>query len=73
MDDINIPKYDLSKGSPHVSPELISYLRALFPNKLPIHRPESIRDIDFMMGQQKIVDHLEQVHRSQITPTSEKD
>jgi hypothetical protein len=51
--------------TPYISPELIAYLDLLFPNELPDGTIESVHEVNALVGQRRVVDHLKSLLETQ--------
>lgn len=51
-------------SQPFISKEILDYLQATFPNKLPLE-PIPADALGVLIGQQKVVGHLAHLYRTQ--------
>ena len=55
-------------NEPYISIELLNYLKATFPNSLPMLDDINVGDIRHLQGIQHVISVLEQLHQVQQQP-----
>lgn len=55
-------------NEPYVSIELVNYLKATFPNSLPMRDDITVEEVRRLQGIQHVISVLEQLHQVQQQP-----